>query len=123
MEQHCSTQWPQARRRRGSSLIEVLMALVVLAATAAWSLGAVVAAERALGASDAHRAALHRAERALTDLEMVPCDSLVTTPPLREPRWHLIATRTRAGDVVHDAVRVQPLTGDTVAVSRAVWCR
>ena len=111
------------RRRCGTSLPEVLVALVVLATTAAWSLMAAAGAQRAIGASERHRSALRRAELALAGLDGLPCDSAVAVAPVREGRWVVVTSRVRTGDVVRSAAEVRAAAGDTVRVARAAWCR
>ena len=110
-------------QRCGTSLPEVLVALVVLATTAAWSLMAVAGAQRAVGASELHRSALHRAELALAGLEGLPCDSVAAPSPVREARWLVVFSRARTGDVIRSEAEVRALAGDTVRVARAAWCR
>jgi Tfp pilus assembly protein PilV len=108
--------------RIGTSLSEVLLALVLLSATAAWGLQATAAAERAVGTARAHRAALHRAERALADLNALPCDSLAGTRTVTEPRWHVTAERRRTGTYASDDVRLSSTRNDTIALHRSQWC-
>ena len=109
-------------RRPGTSLCEILLALVLLSATAAWGLQAAAAAERAVGSSRAHRASLHRAERALADLDALPCDSINITRTIRERRWQLTAQRDHDGLAHSDDVELHDLRGDTVRLHRAGWC-
>ncbi len=108
--------------RRGTSLCEVLLALVLLSASAAWGLQAAAAAERAVGAARARRAALHRAERALADLDALPCDSINIVRASSEPRWHLTARRDHDGLAYSDDVALRDARGDTVRLRRAGWC-
>ena len=110
------------RCRRGTSLCEVLLALVLLSACAAWGMQAAAAAERAVGSSRAHRAALHRAERALADLNALPCDSINITRTASEPRWHLTAQRDHDGLAHSDDVVLHDRRGDTIRLHRAGWC-
>ena len=110
------------QRRPGTSLCEILLALVLLAATAAWGLRAAAAAERALGQTKARRVALHRAERALADLDALPCDSVSVTRNTTEPRWHIEARRDRTGLAYSNDVALSDRRGDTVRVHRGGWC-
>jgi Tfp pilus assembly protein PilV len=110
------------QHRRGTSLCEVLLALVLLSATAAWGLQAAAAAERAVGSALAHRAALHRAERALADLDALPCDSVTVARTTGERRWQLTARRNQDGPAQSDDIELHDLRGDTVRVHRARWC-
>ncbi len=109
-------------RCRGTSLCEVLLALVLLSATAAWGLQAAAAAEVAIGSSRAHRAALHRAERALADLEAMPCDSINITRTFSERRWQLTAQRDHDGLAHSDDVVLRDVRGNSIRLHRAGWC-
>lgn len=108
--------------RDGHSLCEVLLALVLLSATASWALSAVSAAERALGTSRAQRAALHRAERALADLDALPCDSINIVRTLREPRWQLFSQRDHEGLAYSDDVVLRSTRGDSIRLHSGGWC-
>lgn len=108
--------------RSGTSLCEILLALVLLAATAAWGLQAAAAAERALGRSRAQRSALHRAERALADLNALPCDSINVVRSVTEPRWRIEAQRDHDGPAYSDDVTLRGNHGDTLRVHRGGWC-
>ena len=110
------------QRRPGTSLCEILLALVLLAATAAWGLRAAAAAERALGQTRIQRAALHRAERALADLDALPCDSITVTRNATEARWHIEARRDHVGLAFSTDVALRDRRGDTVRVHRGGWC-
>lgn len=110
--------------RHGSSLCEVLLALALLSATAAWGLAAATAAERAVGRTNAHRAALHRAERALADLDALPCDSANITRNTSEPRWRVLARRTTTTATGYrDDILLHTTLGDSIRVQSAGWCR
>lgn len=111
--------------RHGMTLVEVLVALTILAATAAWSLLAVAAAQRALGAAELHRAALRRAELALATLDDAPCDSAVAPQSTRELRWRITTARTRAGVLASTSATVIPVSTrtDSVRARRLEWCR
>jgi len=108
--------------RHGTSLPETLLALVLLAALAAWALTAAMSAERHAGRASLRRAALHRAERALADLAALPCDTTHVSTAVIEPRWHLASSRAHAGASFHDMVRLESVRGDTVALHRSFWC-
>ena len=108
--------------RNGNTLCEVLFALVILSATAAWGLAATAAAERALGTTAAHRASLHRAERALADLDALPCDSAAVTRSLVEPRWQVDARRSAGGAARIAHVSLRSVRRDTVQLHGASWC-
>lgn len=108
--------------RRGTSLPETLLALVLLAALAAWALTAAQSAERQAGRATLRRDALHRAQLALADLAALPCDSTHVTTPGVEPRWHLAASREHAGASFRDVVRLESVRGDSIAVQRAFRC-
>ena len=109
-------------RRSGTSLCEVLLALVLLSATAAWGLQAAAAAERALGQSRARRAAMHRADRALGELNALPCDSINVVRSVTEPRWNIDARRDHDGLAYRDDVVLRTRSGDTVRAHRGGWC-
>lgn len=108
--------------RNGSTLCEVIVALVLLSATAGWGLAATAAAERALGSASAHRAALHRAERTLADLDALACDSSAVSRSIVEPRWRLDANRLADGAARAAHVTLQSTRHDTVQVHAAAWC-
>ncbi len=109
--------------RHGNSLCEVLLALALLSATAAWGLAAATAAERAVGQSNARRAALHRAERALADLDALPCDSANLTRITREPRWQLLTQRTTTAAAYRDDILLHTRLGDSIRLQSGGWCR
>lgn len=108
--------------RRGTSLCEVLLALVLLTATASWALQAAAAAERAIGTADRHRQMLHRAEQALAELHGLPCDSLSIVRSIREPRWVLRSVRDHDGLAYSDDVSIRATGGDSVRLHRGGWC-
>ena len=108
--------------RLGTSLCEVLLALTLLSATAAWGLQAAAAAEKSLGKSHNRREALHRAERALDDLNALPCDSINITRTINEPRWRITATRDHDGLSYADDITLRTTLGDTVQLHRGGWC-
>jgi len=108
--------------RRGTSLCEVLMALVLLAATASWALQAAAVAERAIGNAERHRQLLHRAEHALAELHGLPCDSLSVVRTVREPRWVLLSARDHDGLAYSDDVSIRATDGDSVRLHRGGWC-
>jgi Tfp pilus assembly protein PilV len=110
------------RHRTGTSLCETLLALVLLSATAVWGLQAATAAQRAVGDARARQAALHRAQRALADLDAIPCDSTATPRTLTEPRWRLTIERTRDGHAAHDDVTLRAVRGDTLHLRHSAWC-
>ncbi len=107
---------------KGTSLCEVLVALVLLSATAAWALQATAAAEVALGKSRARHAELQRAERALADLDALPCDSINISRTITEPRWRIAIDRDHHGLSYDDAVVLRTARGDSVRVHRGGWC-
>lgn len=108
--------------RLGNTLCEVLFALVLLSATAAWALAATAAAERALGSAQLHRASLHRAERALAEIDALPCDSTAVSRSALEPRWQLDARRSAQGTARSAHVTLQSRRRDSIQVHRASWC-
>jgi hypothetical protein len=108
--------------RAGHSLCEVLLALVLLSATASWALSAVSAAERAMGSAGARRAALHRAERALADLDALPCDSINIVRSITEPKWRIFVQRDHDGLSYADDVVLRTVRGDSVRLHRGGWC-
>lgn len=110
------------KTRHGNSLCEVLLALVLLSATASWALLATSAAERALGNARAQRASLHRAERALADLDALPCDSINIARSIREPRWRIAVSRDHDGLAYHDEVTLRSMRGDSIRIARSGWC-
>ncbi len=107
--------------RTGTSLCEVLVALVLISATASWALQSAAVTERALGQARARRAALHRAALALEELQAVPCDSTLSHLSV-EARWQLQAARTRSGFRISDRVTLHARFGDTLALQRDAWC-
>jgi len=108
--------------RNGTSLCEVLLALVIVSVAAGWSLQATAATERALGVSRGHLDAQQRATFALAELHSLPCDTAVAARTLTEPRWQLIARRTGSPAVRSDAVVLHARRGDTVTTGRHRWC-
>ncbi len=108
--------------RFGTSLCEVLLALVLLSATASWALTATSAAERALGDARSRRAALHRAERAMADLNALPCDSIDVARFAREPRWRVALTREHDSLTYRDHVTLLSVRGDSMQLARGGWC-
>jgi hypothetical protein len=108
--------------RRGTSLCEVLVALVLLSATAAWGLQAAAAAESALGAARVRQTQLHRAEWALAELDALPCDSINIARTIVEPRWRLTVERDHDALSYRDDVLLQSARGDTVRLHRGGWC-
>jgi len=108
--------------RVGSSLCEILVALVLLSTTAAWALQATATAERTLGRTANTRRALHRAERSLADLVALPCDSASLTRTTVEPRWQLAARRASAAHIHHDEVRLRFTRGDSLVLHHHGWC-
>jgi type II secretory pathway component PulJ len=108
--------------QRGTSLSEVLVALVLLSATAAWGLQATAHAERSLGELRRREAALHRAERALDDLAAMPCESLSVVRTSVEPRWRVFAGRDHDGLAFSDDVVLTGTALDTLRLHRGGWC-
>lgn len=108
--------------RVGTSLCEVLLALVLLSATAAWGLQAAAAAERTLGDTQRQRAGLHRAERALADVDALPCDSISVARTIVEPRWRISVARDHDGHAYSDDVVLSARVGDSVRLHRGGWC-
>jgi hypothetical protein len=108
--------------RRGTSLCEVLVALVLLSATAAWGLQAAAAAEAALGAARVRQTQLHRAEWALAELDALPCDSINISRTIIEPRWRITVERDHDALSYRDDVLLQSARGDTVRLHRGGWC-
>ncbi len=114
---------PANTARAGNSLCEVLLALVLLSATAAWGIGATAAAERALGNAAFERAAQHRAERALADLDALPCDTSAIARSVREPRWLIALNTLRTGHGSRASVSLSSSArADSVQLSRTRWC-
>ena len=109
-------------RRAGTSLCDVLVALVLLAATAGWTLSATAAAERAVGLARLQHAAHLRAERALAELDALPCDSAATHRAVRERRWNLQLTRARRALLARETVTLTSSLGDTIRVAGTAWC-
>ena len=109
-------------RRTGTSLCEVVLALCLLSATCAWGLQAAAEAQHALGRTQARRAALHRAQRELDDLAVLPCDSSSVDRVATEPRWRIATRRTRTGRTYSDNVTLRATAGDTTRVLRMGWC-
>ncbi|MES3036097.1 MAG: hypothetical protein V4813_18980 [Gemmatimonadota bacterium] len=108
-------------RRSGTSLCEVLLALVLISATVSWALRSAAVTERSFGHARARQAALQRAALALEVLQAVPCDSSVAYLSV-EARWQVQATRTRTGQRRSDRVTILSRRGDTLAVQRDTWC-
>ena len=111
-----------ASYRPGITLIETIVSLALLATIASWSLLAAAAAERALGQSLLRRAALHRAERALSEVSTAPCDSVAGDVFADEPRWHVAAKRITTGDTQTHVVLLSTVRGDTITLERTRWC-
>lgn len=109
-------------QRNGTSLCEILLALCLLSATSAWGLQAAAAAQHALGRAHAHRAALHRAQRELDDLDALPCDSVSVSHVATEPHWHLASTHTRAALTYSNLVTLRTTHGDTTRAQHIGWC-
>lgn len=109
-------------RRSGTSLCEVLLALVLIAISASWALQAAAATEQALGVSRQHADAMQRAELALADLQAMPCDSTATTRSFAEPRWRVQAIRTSHASHRINTVTLHARRGDTLSVTRQLWC-
>jgi type II secretory pathway component PulJ len=116
MERHMS------RARPGTTLAETLIALLLVALGAAWTLHATTAAQRAIGQSNARFAALNRAGLALAQLQTLSCDSASSTRTATEPRWTIAASHTLVGHAYHDAVVLRSRLGDTIRVARHGWC-
>ena len=108
--------------RKGTSLCEVLLALVLITLSAGWSLQATAATERALGVARGHRDAMQRATFALAELHSLPCDSASAARLFSEPRWQLTVRRTGSTAVRSDAVVLYSRRGDTVTAIRHRWC-
>ena len=108
-------------RRTGTSLCEVLLALVLISTTASWALQSAAVTERAIGHTRARRAALHRATLALAELQTVPCDSNVSRVNI-EARWQILSARARSGRLLRDQVTIHSRRGDTIALHRNAWC-
>ena len=108
--------------RSGTSLCEVLFALVLIALSASWALQAAGAAERAVGVAHGRTAAEYRAEHALRALHAFPCDSAPVASVITEPRWRLTLARTSQGDQRLDRVVLQSRRGDTITIARHRWC-
>jgi Tfp pilus assembly protein PilV len=109
-------------KRFGTSLCEVLLALVLVSATASWALRATAATERALGNARHHQAARHRAERALADLNAMPCDSINVVRSVREPRWQLTLSRDHDGLTYRDEVFLHSARRDSMRLALGGWC-
>jgi hypothetical protein len=112
----------QPTNRPGTSLCEVMFALVLLATTAAWGLQAAAQAERAFGDLRRRQAALHRAERAIADFNALPCDSLSISRTIVEPRWRIEATRDHNGLAYSDDIQLTTNSADTVRLHQGGWC-
>ena len=109
--------------RTGNSLCEVLLALVLLAATAAWAIGATTAAERALGNAAFQRSAQHRAARALADLDALSCDTSAIARNVSEPRWLISLSTLRTGHTSRASVSLSSTArADSVQLGRTRWC-
>jgi hypothetical protein len=111
-----------AEHERGTSLCEVLLALTLLSATAAWGLAAAAAAERAAGIAQRRILALHRADDALGSVAGLPCDSAVVAQSAADARWTVDAARVTAAHVQHQRATVRSRAGDTLTVSATAWC-
>ena len=111
--------WPI---RPGTSLIETLLALTLLATVESWSLAAAVAAERSVARSLLLRASHHRAVRALADVERPPCDSAALNASAVEARWRVTSARVTSGNVQTHVVRLRNVRGDSIRASRGRWC-
>jgi type II secretory pathway component PulJ len=110
------------RHRHGTTLLELLLALVLITAAAGWALQAAGAAERSVGAERLRLDALHRAEVMLSELHALPCDSTSVARASTEPRWHLTGSRRSAGPVASSTVQLHTRRGDTVTTQRLAWC-
>jgi Tfp pilus assembly protein FimT len=108
--------------RSGTTFPEVLVALVLLSATAAWSFAATLASTRSTVSADRLRAARHRADLALAELHALPCDSINVVRVVREPRWTVSLTRDHQGQSHRDEVLLRTTGGDSVRVHRSGWC-
>lgn len=111
-----------ARRRHGTTLCEVLCALVLLAGVAAWALHATAVAHRAIGDAVSGRRTLHRAAWVLADLDARPCDGVDISRTLIEARWHITAARRHAGSRYRDHVVLRSIRGDSVSLHHDGWC-
>lgn len=109
-------------RRSGTSLCEVVCALVVIAMASALALQAATAAQRAIGDTHGRTAAAHRAALELAALGSLPCDSASVTRRITEPRWQLDAVRSSRGPQRADDVVLRSHRGDTIRVARHHWC-
>lgn len=108
--------------RSGTSLSEVLLALVLITFAASWALQAAASTERAVGASRARAAAMQRATLALAELQSLPCDTMTATRTATEPRWLLHARRRSSGAQRIDDVALYSRRGDTINTSHHIWC-
>jgi hypothetical protein len=108
--------------RPGTSLCEVLVALVLLSATAGWAFRATLATARAGVEAERRRTQLHRAELALAELHAMPCDSINIVRAVPERNWSLSLLRDHDGLSHRDEVVLRARTGDTVRVQRTGWC-
>jgi Tfp pilus assembly protein PilV len=111
-----------SHHRQGTSLCEMLVALTLLSATAAWGLAAAAAAERSVAAAQRRTLALHRAEAALSGVASLSCDSSTVTTYTVEPRWDIAAQRSTVGHVRQSVARVVTRTADSLTVSHSAWC-
>jgi hypothetical protein len=109
-------------RRSGTSLCEVICALVVIAMASSLALHAATAAERAIGHAHRRTAAVHRAALELAALGSLPCDTASVTRRITEPRWQLDVVRTSLGPHRADDVVLRSHRGDTIRVARHRWC-
>ena len=108
--------------RSGTSLGEVLFALVIIAMSASLALQAAMAAARALGTAHGRTDAAQRATLALATLHSLPCDSTAVARLIAEPRWQLTAVRRSRGQHRADEVVLQSRRGDTITMARHQWC-
>lgn len=111
-----------SRLQPGTTLAEVLVALVLVSIGGAWTLHATAAAQRSLGHSFRTIAALNRASLALAQLHSLPCDSVTVARTTAEPRWIISARRTRTSHTYDDAVELRTRLGDTIRAARQGWC-
>lgn len=108
--------------RSGTSLCEVLFALVIIAMSSSLALHAATAAERALGTAHGRTDAAQRAALELSALHSLPCDSASVTRLITEPRWQLTAARRSHGQQRADEVVLHSRRGDTITMARHHWC-
>ncbi len=108
--------------RSGTSLCEVLLALVIIAMSASWSLQATAATEHAVGVARARADAMQRASFELAALQALPCDTARSARIAAEPRWHLQATRTALGTLRKNDVVLATRRADTIRTTSYAWC-